>query len=277
MGGFFNVRLTDVYPYGGSPSTLRLSDDTRYTKGTVWDSFKTNWCWEQGIEYSSQPINISGIYVNAAFLPLNSSTYNINYPQGRVIFSSPIPVGSTVQVEYSFKYYNVYPATVQWFNQLTRGTFRRDDPQFTSYGSGLWTEMPESRTQLPAIVVESFPKRDWHGIQLGGGQWIYTDMLFHIFAETPEARDNVLDLLTYQNEKKFYLWDKNAVGRSGMYPLNAYGYLVNSQSIYPNLVNNYLWHFAIIRNTTAQQLQDDPMSIYRGIVRMTLEVEFPEI
>lgn len=277
LGGFFNVYLTDIAPYGGNPSTLRLSDDTRYARGRVWDSFKTNWVWEQGIEYSQQPINISGIYVNSIFLPLDSSVYNINYPQGRVIFTNPIASNSTVQVEYSFKYYNVYPASVQWFNQLTRGTFRRDDTQFNQSGSGIWTEFPESRTQLPAIVVESYPKRDWKGKQLGGGQWIYTDILFHIFAETSDGRDNVLDLLTYQNEKKFYMWNKNAVANSGAYPLNAYGYLVNPQSIYPNLINDYLWRYVIIRDTTAQQLQDEPMSVYRGIVRMTIEVDFPEI
>ncbi len=280
LGGYFNVYLNTTQPYGGNPSTLRLSDDPRYYKGTVWDSFKTNWCWEQGIDGSNQPINISGVYVNGQFYPVGTSGqfgYNIAYTHGRVIFNNPLPSNSKVQVEYSYKFYNVYPANIQWFKELMKGSFRIDDPQFNFFGSGLWTIFPESRAQLPAVVVESVPRREHVGKQLGGGQWIYQDMLFHIMAETPEQRNNIVDILTYQSEKRFFMYDKNAMNRSGVYPLNQFGYLVNPSSTYPFLVNNYLYTDVIIRKTTSQEQDNVAQSIYRGSCRWYLEVDSPSI
>lgn len=277
LGGFTNVHLTDVLPYGGNPSTLRPSDDIRYTPGIVWDGYKTNWIWENNIEYPIQPIQISGIYINGEFSPNDGSMYNIAYPQGRVIFNSPISTASTVKVEYSWKLYNVYSDDVHWFKQLQQETWRLDDPQFNSQGSGIWSIIPESRAQLPAVVVESVPTRDFVGYQLGGGQWIHTHCFIHIMSNSESMRDNFLDILTYQNDKFFYFFDKNKIRASGAYPMNQYGYLVNPISNYPYLVNNYLWRYAIIREVTAQPLKNNAQSIHYGVAKMRIEIAFPEI
>ncbi len=277
IGGFYNVHLTDTASFGGNPSTLRLSDDNRFTKGTVWDAYKKNWVWETGTEYSVSPISISGIYVNSVFLPQNSAVYSVDYPRGRVVFTSPINLTSTVQVEYSYKMYSFERSDVQWFQQLTEGTFRRDDPQFQSYGSGLWSTYPESRAQLPAVVIEPVPKRSWLGKGLGGGQWIYTDVVFHVIAETPYDRNNMLDILTYQNEKRWFMFDLNKTSRASVYPLNRNGFLVNPSSTYPNLLANYPWRATIIRGSTAQQFSQHAQGLYNGIARWTLEVDFAEL
>jgi len=278
IGGFLNVTLDNTAPFGGNPSTLRLSDDFRYPKGMVWDGFKTNWVWETNTDYNPQPIQISGIYINNTFYPTGvNAAYNIDYPDGRIFFNSPIATNSVVQVEYSYKYFNIYPASVQWFQQLTERTFRIDDPQFNQYGSGIWSTFPVSRAQLPAIVIEPVPRRTWLGKGLGGGQWIYTDVLFHVFAEDPYTRNNMVDILTYQNEKKFFFFDKNITAQSGAFPLSPSGFLVNPNSTYPNLVNSFLWRYCIIRNTTAYNMNNEPQSIYRGISRWTMEVDMPEI
>lgn len=277
IGGFFNVRLDTTLPYGGNPATLRLSDDSRYATGTAWDSFKSNWVWETNVNFANQPIQISGIYINNVFYPTGTNLYNINYPMGRVAFNSPIPTNSIVQVEYSYKYYNVYPDTVQWFKQLTDRTFRMDDAQFNMAGSGLWSIFPDSRAQLPAIVVEMVPRRSATGIGLGGGQYVWTDVLFHVLAETSFDRDNAVDIFTYQKDKRFFMFDKNMMARSGAFPLSAYGYLVNPGSTYPYLLNNYLWRYGYIRDTNIQRLENSPQSIYYGVAKWTLQISFPEI
>jgi len=277
IGGFYSVNLTDTAPFGGNPSTLRLSDDNRFTTGTVWDAYKKNWVWETNVEYSPQPISISGIYVNNAFLPLNSSLYNIDYPRGRVVFNSPLASNSIVQVEYSYKMYSFDRSDVQWFQNLTEGTFRRDDPQFTAFGSGIWSTYPESRAQLPAVIIEPVPKRSWLGKGLGGGQWIYTDVVFHVVAETPYERNNMLDILTYQNEKRWFMFDLNAASRSGLYPLDRNGFLVNPSSTYPYLLQVCPWRATIIRGSTAQQFSQHSQGLYNGIARLTLETDFPEL
>jgi hypothetical protein len=277
LGGYYNVKSNTQQPYGGDASVLRLSDDPRYTKGMVWDGFKNNWVWEQGIDGSAQPIQISGIYVNNVFFPNDTSTYNISYPQGRVMFYTGISPNSVVQVEYSYKATSVYPANVQWFKELMQQSFRLDNAQFKSYGSGIWSTFPESRAQLPAVVVESVPRRSFKGYQIGGGQWLYTDIYLHVLSSTVESRDNLLDILTYQNEKKFFMFDKNMVAASGAFPINQYGYLVNPGSTYPNLLNNFLQRYAIIRECTSQQTVNDSQSVQYGVAKWRLEISMPEI
>lgn len=281
LGYFMNATTGTFYPpYGFSPSNLRLSDDFRYSPGAVWDAPKTNWCWEQNIEFSNQPIEISGIYVNGTFLPINTTgtyAYNISYPLGRVMFNSPINVSSTVQVNYSYKYYNVYPDTIQWFKELTQGTWRIDDPQYSSYGSGIWSIFPDSRSQLPAVVVEISPQTTTVPIGLGGGQWLSKDILVHVFSETAFDRDNLIDILSYQKDKRVFLFDKNLMSKSGVFPLNAYGYLINPSSIYPNLINSYLWRDYYIWDIGIQRSDNHPQSIYYGVARWTARVNMPDI
>ncbi len=280
LGGFFNVRLNTVLPFSGSPSTLRPSDDFRYVRGRAWDSFKTNWIWESNTEYDTQPIQISGIYANGVFLPLNTpvpSSYIVNYPLGRIVFDQPIDTRTVVRVEYSYRAFNTYGASVGWFRQLTKNTFRRDSPEFSFSGSGAWSTFPDSRAQLPAIVVEPVSNLNWRGKQLGGGQYLHTDVLFHVFAETAFDRNNLLDLLSYQNDKRFYLFDKNQMARSGVFPLAANGSLVNPSSTYPFLVGNYLWRSAFISDTNKQSISDDSFGVYCGVCRMTFEVDCWEL
>lgn len=274
LGYYMNVNLSTQYPYGGYPSKLRLSNDSRYRAGTTWDGFKNNWIWEQNIEFDNQPIAISGIYVNNNFLPLNNN-YSINYPLGRIVFDTPISTKSTVQVEYSYKYYNVYPNTVEWFRELTEGTWRVDDPQFQTTDSGLWSTFPDSRSQLPAIVVEVSPTVKAEPYGLGGGQWISKDVLFHCFSETAYDRDNFVDVMSYQKWKTAFIIDKNEMSRSGVFPLNAYGVLVNPSSTYPYLVSNFTWAYYYVSDVSVQRTDNNPQSIYYGVVRWTCKINAP--
>ena len=274
QGYFMNVNLNTVYPYGGRPAKLRPSDDNRYPSGVAWDGAKLNWCWEQGVEFTSQPINISGIYVNNNFLTLNNG-YSVNYPLGRIIFNNPIPINSTVQIEYSYKYYNTYPSTAEWFRQLTEGTWRIDDSQFSSYGSGIWSIFPDSRVQLPAIAVEISPTTKYSPYGLGGGQWITKDVLFHCFAETAFDRDNFIDIISYQKWKKAFIVDKNTISKSGAFPLNVYGNVINPSSIYPFLVSNYVWTDYYIEDVSVQRTDNNPQSVYYGVCRWSCKINSP--
>ena len=280
VGGFYNINRDYTAPYGGNPSTLRLCDDRRFPKGMVWEGYRGGWVWENNIEYNSQPIQISGIYVDNAFYPVGTTgtyAYNISYPLGRVCFDAPIAASSTVQVEYSYRQYHFYPGSTQWFRQFIDRLSRIDDSQFNQYGSGIWSIFGDNRVQLPAVVVESVPRRRYRPIALGGGQWCETDVAFHVFAETSYDRDQIIDIITYQNEKAFFFFNKNVMTQSGIYPLDINGYLVNSNYNYPYLINNCLWRWSRIKNVTSQETENDSPSLYHGLARMTLEIQFPEL
>lgn len=280
LGNFFNVNLNAAYPYGGNPSILRLSDDPRYAKGSVWESFRQNWVWENNPDSATQPINVSGVYVNNTFYPVGTTgpfAFNIAYPQGRVVFAAPIPINSVVQVEYSYRYYSVYSSNADWFRKIMQGSLRLDDLQYNSYGSGIWSILPESRVQLPAVVVEAVPNRHHLGKGLGGGTWYYQDVVFNIFAQTPQSRNNMIDIITYQTEKRLFMYDKNMCNRSGVYPLNQYGYLVNASYNFPYLVNNFLYTDYIVREATGNPVDNDSQSIYSGSCRWFTEIDCPQL
>jgi hypothetical protein len=278
IGAFNNVYLTNVAPYGNMPANLRLCDDRRYPKGLVWEGFRSNWVWENPVNYPIQPIAISGIYINNSFYPTGVPgpySYNVSYPLGRVYFDNPINIKSTVQLEYSYKSYQWLTASVQWFRQLSQRLSRIDDRQFNFFGSGVWSIFGDSRVQLPAVVVESLPRRDFKPKMIGGGQWCYQDVLFHIFAETPYDRNTALDIITYQNEKRFFMFDKNLVNAANASPLTIDGYLSNGGNTYPYLVNNYLWTSAIIWGASSNQSTNDAPFLYQSVVRITLEIDMP--
>lgn len=278
IGGFFNVSLNLQYPYGGSHSVLRLCDDPRYTKGRIWESARSNWAWEQNIEYNIQPIVISGIYLNNTFIP-NNSGYYIDYPRGRVVFDSVIPITSVVSLEYSYKYYNVYSSRVQWFRQLMDNSFRVDSPDYNFYGSGSWSLLADNRAQMPAIFPYVVDRRKWQPKQLGGGTFCLQDIMFYCFAENPTDRDRILDILSSQIEKRIFLYDKNLVAANSGYPLNMNGKLVNTQyKNFVELVNNFQWADAVILDARVEEKNDgDAPNLYRGCAKWSISVDLPNV
>ena len=109
-GNYFNVTLGETAPNGYDYSKLRLSSDERFTAGTCWEGVRNNWVWQSGVNYSPAPLvgtnntkpGISGVYVDDTFYPTTTTgdyAHHVDYFNGRVLFDSPIPTGSKVQVD----------------------------------------------------------------------------------------------------------------------------------------------------------------------------------
>ena len=99
IGGWFNVEIPTLGAWGGQFDQLRLVDDPSYTRGQVWETARKDWVWETGTPYTGgDPIAISGIYINSTLYGTGDATYghHYNYPLGRVVFDSAIPITSTV-------------------------------------------------------------------------------------------------------------------------------------------------------------------------------------
>lgn len=282
IGGFFNVRIPSTGAYGGLEHRLRLADDPHYTKGKVWEGFRSNWVWESGLEYAYQPIKITGVYVDGAYKPVGTTgafSYHINYPLGRVIFNSAINTTSVVTCEYSYKYYNVTKADSPWFRNVMFNSFRVDDSHFHQYGSGQWSIPASLRMQLPAVVVDVVPRRKHIPHEIGGGTLTYQDVNVYVLAETDYDRDQMLDVIDHQFEKTICGYDKNSVLDADKFPLDANGNIRPSALMYPNLVNPdgaYAWKKIEFKNTQLLELESN-LPLFQGVVRATLEVHTPEI
>jgi hypothetical protein len=284
IGAFTNVTRSSEGAYGASPAQLRLVEDKNYTIGQVWESHRQDWVWQSGVDYAYQPIQISGVYVNNTFYSSSTTgTYEhtVNYPLGRVVFTNPIPTGSTVEVNYSYRDVSFYTSDAPWFKEVLFNSYRVDDPQFTQYGSGVWTTLAQNRIQLPAVVVETVPRRTLIPMQLGGGQWVKQDVLFHVLTETPWDRDKLLDILTYQKEKTILSFDKNAMADANRFPLDYQGSIASGAMCYPDLIKypedgGFYWKKILFEDMQAQDAPSMP-PLYRAVVRGSFRIDFPEI
>lgn len=276
---FFNWSLLNIGAFFNSPlsspeSRLRSVTHPLYTDGQAWEPFRSDIVWESGISYQIQPIAISGVYINGTFYSKNSvGTYahHLDYTSGRLIFDSPLPTNSNVQLEYSHRYFHFTSADSPWFREVMFQSFRVDDSQFTQVGSGAWSVLSENRVQLPSVVVETVPRRTFQGYQLGGGQIVKQDILFHIFTENPWDRKKLLDIISYQKDVTLRSFDKNLVARDDRFAFTETGALSNNALTYPQLIETYLWKNILFDNVTSQETISLP-PLYQAVVRGTFEV-----
>lgn len=275
-GNYQNVTLGEMSPNLQDYSRLKISSNPNYPSGTAWEGFRKNWVWQSGISYSPPPIvsnnstipGISGIYVNDTFYPSTvSGTYahKIDYYNGRVIFNNPIPTGSKVQAEYSYKYINIiYANSLPWLREIEYRTLMPNSEQTFRLPT-------ESRVQLPAIAVEIVPKRTMRGYQLGGGQYVDTDVLFHCLAEDEFTRNKLVDIISLQNDKTIRAFNSNEIAKSGEFPLDHMGVPVSGALRYPDLVEKYYRGKLRFKNATVQGMDLINSNFYAGIVRITVE------
>lgn len=262
IGAFIQVTRPAVGKFGNNFSSLRPIDG-----GSTWEGFRANWVWEKNIEYSTQPLNV-GVYANNTYV----SGVTINYPQGRVVFPSPILPTTKVEADFSYRYVNTYSADDEVFRQIQTNSFRTDI-NFTA-GSGSWNIDSRNRVQLPAVFVEMVPGDVAIPKELGSDAVYWRkDVLFHVVTEKAAERNNIMDILENQREKKIYLFDKNRVAASGAYPLNVAGVVVNTNN-YQYLVENYTWTSLYFVSTRSQEIMDYIPGLHMGVVRATIEIDY---
>ena len=312
-GGFTNVNgaiHAGSGIYGDYRANLRSVNDPNFTSGQVWEAFHSNWVWESGISSSQQPNvmtnlrpdhtnhpnqrrlpGVSGVFVGNVFQPtsgVGTYAHYIDYPNGRVVFDSAISTASSVTATYSYKNFDVVPADSNFFREI-QYRVEQGPEDFNYSGSGDYTQLGQTRLQLPAIAVEVVNQRTLEPYQLGGTHYINSDLLFHVLAEDDYTRDKLIDVISYQDEKLIHMFDSDRIGRSGVFPLDYRGSTTNTDrsgnitnSIrYPELVqesgnggyrHNYYGGSILLKNAKGQQHEALGPNLYHGTVRLTAEV-----
>ena len=288
-GNYFNSDLGETAPNGEDYSKLRLSSNDHYTAGQVWEGFRKNWIWQSGVSGVTTSGNmtaphvgtnhtkpgVSGVWVDDTFYSTTATgdyAHYVDYFNGRVIFDSAIPTGSKVQVEHSYKYINVvYANNLPWIRELQTNTLQPTS-NFFNKDKGSWNLPPEARLQLPAIAVEVVPMRTFKGYALGGGQWVYTDVLFHCIAEDEPTRNMLIDIVSMQNDKTISLFDSNRINKSGNFPIDYRGTPVSGAVRYPQLVDFFYGGRMRLSNTKVQDITMIDSNIFGGVVRMTTDI-----
>ena len=279
IGGWSNVTMPTSGAFGGTFDTLRLVNDPSYSNGQVWEGARKDWVWETGSSYEGHdPIQISGVYVNGVLKGTGDATYghHYNYPLGRVVFDNPISTSDTVKVEYSYRNVQVYVADeAPWWDELQYNSLRVDDTYYSSTGSGSWGILANHRVQMPAIVLETVPRRRFKPYQLGDtSQFVQQDIVFHIVGENRWWRNQLVDILSYQIDSQLWLFKTDTLIGSGAYPLDYRGMKVSSPLNYDDVVNTPQYRYLLARmtNMSITEMESYDARLHEGTVRATLEV-----
>ena len=110
------------------------------------------------------------------------------------------------------------------------------------------------------------------GYQLGGGQWITTDVLFHCIAEDDITRNRLVDIVSLQNEKTIYMFDSNSVSNNGDFPLDYLGVANSGAMRYPDLIQNHFLRRLRFKSTSIQGMDMINSNLYGGVVKVAAEV-----
>ncbi len=276
-GNFFNIKKGLQSSRGQDYSELKTSTNNNFPAGKAWEGFRKNWVWQSGVSYTPYPLvgtdsdypGVSGVYVDDTFYPRDTTgtyAHNIDHFNGRVVFDNPIPTGSNVQAEFSYRYINViYAQNVPFIRELQANTLDRTNTSTVILP-------PEMRVQLPAIAIEVIPRRTLKGYQLGGGQYVYTDVLFHCLAEDSYTRNKLVDIVSLQNDKTILTFDSNSLATANKFPRNGFGFLNPNALRYPDMIEDYHEFKLTFQNMVVQNMDTINTNFYAGIVRTTTEI-----
>lgn len=288
IGGYFVVGASQSGAFGGNWGKLHLTnaEEEGFSKGRVWEGVRKNWAYEGSVGYTltggaSSITPVLGLYVGNNYYATGTtvptgSGYNINWPLGRIEFDNPMPITSDIRIAYTHKYYSYETSKVGWFRELAYRSFRPDEETLDTYGSGIKTVLNHNRIQLPAVVVEVGANTRLEGLQLGGGQWMYKTVKFHIFAENPWDCTKMVDILTYQNETTISGFDLNTMAQNSGMPLTPEGYTWSGTKVYPQLLSDYPWGTIRLFNMGAYD-EDSNHFLSRAVVTATCELCCPRL
>jgi hypothetical protein len=280
-GAFYNVRIPSSGQYGGNRHQLRYVKDQNFQDGQVWEAFRNNWVWQSGLSTSQQPIQVSGVYVNGAYYPLSTvGTYahTVDYNNGRIIFNSPIPTGTTVSCEYTYKWINVINADkIPWFAEVQYNSLRRDSPQFNLPMSGDWFGLAQTRLQMPIVAIEMSQGGYTEPYALGGGQWVYRRGIFNIFTEDEQTAKKLADIVSTQDDRSIFEIDLDTVAAHNAFPLTAGGAIASGALTYPQMVEAYKWNQIRFKEFEIQKTNRLNPRLYHTTISILLETVLPQI
>ena len=246
VGGFQNITRSPAVSGSFSDShsryRLRNSDDPSYEEGQVWEGFRNDWVWESGVSYDdTKPIQVSGVWINNNFYLPNDSTYShfIDYPNGRIVFDYGVPTQSKVEANFTHRTVGITLASENYVQELMFESYdMKDLNTYLMAASGERNQLGNRRLQLPIIALEVANSPARQGYQLGGGDIVYTDILFHIFSDDEFEKNNLRDVLLNQSEKSIHLINRTLMKQDKKYPLqlDRNGSPVKNAKVYTDLI-----------------------------------------
>ena len=271
-GAFLTVTKDMAGPIGvGDWSALKCIDDA----GSKWISVRKDWAYENitytDIDGATHSPVTPQIYVDNV---LQASGYTINYPEGMVIFDSPVSLTASVQASYSYRYIQTnISKEVRWWQELQQKSFDLNDIQFTQSSCGDWNIGSEHRIQMPTVIIDAVPVGSLEGYSLGESKRKATQgVLFHIFAEDKSVRNKIVDIIRMQGESAICSFNANYAAIDSALPLSCGGDPTGMD--YSQLITNYPSSSLWLDKPIIRVLNTLKCGLYEARVDMPVEIIF---
>jgi len=199
------------------------------------------------------------------------------------VFDNAIDTNSTVTAEFSTKWIKFMDAEgIPWIRNTQENADRVDHKHFGQTGSGDWSPLAQTRIQLPAVGVEVAARTSFEGYQLGGGQYVRKEVLFHVMAGNSQTAKDLADKIAKQNEKSILLFKTDLIADNNAYPLDYRGSPISGALTYPDLVvpsadGGFGWKKCRMYNSRVEDGQWITPDIFSTTVRMATEVILGDI
>jgi hypothetical protein len=275
IGSWINAEKPNSTIYGkNNHFKLIPVDDISYSSGQVWQGIRKDWVWETNINYGSDsPIVISSISIDGSVVP-KAGNFVVNYPNGLVIFNSPISASAVVELNYSYRFVQVHRSSESpWFNLIQYSSFNTANEDIQQINTGEWAIGSHHRIQLPCIIIEAIPRSRSRPYELGNSLlWLEQDLVFYVLAENKNDRNKLLDIIRLQQDATLQLFDTNKVAQDDAFPLDYNGDIKSTPLMYPNLIDQYSWRKCFIKNVNLVELDSKHTNFHQGAARATLEI-----
>ena len=281
-GGYVNVSKPFSGMHSASKHLFKPVNYNGYSLGQVWQTSRQKWVWETGINKTTQPIDISGIYVGSSFLPytynsssghyVGASGYRLDFENGMLFFNNGVSSSTQISMNYSYKWVDVSRADgFDFFRKIQTLSFNDEDNFITT--SGDYAILGNKRVQLPALLIEAPDNMYNSPVQLGGGQYVNSDVLVYSIGENYTTSKNLLDYVLYQNDRDIRLYDVNGVYRNRQLPTTHNGDLINKEYSYPYILENNFYGNCQISKTRIEKPVQLSDSLFIGTGRFSTKIE----
>lgn len=248
-GLFHTITVGETDIYGRDLSELIPISDEDFADGCVWQSHFKSWVHESGITPTDSdiapPLLPSGVVIGGTFYAQDSTSpdynaslaHHFDFPNGRIIFDSPVPTDSGVKAAFSYKdisidFSNSYENETK---DLFIETAYKDNP----YQTGVLSYPDKNQRVLPMVLI-GIQGRQNDAYELGSASNVAVlNGTFQIFTREPYIKDIIEDLICSQEHTVLLGIDFNTAPQ----PLDYYGDKNPAFTNYSSLANEWGEHF----------------------------------
>ncbi len=257
---FDHTLLTKGDAYTNVNSLLYPINDDRLKSFSVFGSPFKEWVYDSSVSGAQIP---SGVYSNDVFIPRGQSGLQLDFNNGRVIFSGGTNV-SPVSGQFSAKEFNIFTTTKSDQELIFE---QRIDfaSQFPQSPSGI----PGDKVVAPAIFIR-FGSMTSDPFSLGGEYNTKVPARAIILSDSNYALDGVGNIFVDQKEKNFLVFSQTPLNEFGDLKTGYYNYFDYLNEFYDSRKLAYLEEVDFVKPNIPKESLNPDLRI--GFVDFTLSL-----